>query len=65
MKSENTMKKLAFAVITAIAALAITLPLRAAQVTVFAAASLTDSLKEIAAAHEKKSGDKIILNFGA
>jgi len=39
--------------------------IRAAEVTVFAAASLTDSLKEIAVAYEKKSGDKIIFNFGA
>jgi len=39
--------------------------LRAADVTVFAAASLTDSLKEIAASYEKTSGDKIIFNFGA
>ena len=37
----------------------------AANVTVFAAASLTDSLKEIAAAYEKQSGDKIVFNFGA
>jgi molybdate transport system substrate-binding protein len=37
----------------------------AAQVTVFAAASLTDALTEIAAAHEKQSGDKIAFNFGA
>ena len=38
---------------------------RAAEVTVFAAASLTDSLKEIAATYEKTSGVKIIFNFGA
>ena len=37
----------------------------AANITVFAAASLTDSLKEIAAAYEKESGDKIVFNFGA
>ena len=37
----------------------------AASVTVFAAASLTDSLKEIAAAYEKESGDKLVFNFGA
>ncbi len=37
----------------------------AAEVTVFAAASLTDSLKEIVATYEKQSGVKIILNFGA
>jgi molybdate transport system substrate-binding protein len=36
----------------------------AAEVTVFAAASLTDSLKEIAVAYEKQSGDKIAFNFG-
>src|SRR5438105_3682659 len=41
------------------------LNLRAAEITVFAAASLTDSLKEIATAYEKQSGDKIIFNFGA
>jgi len=39
--------------------------LPAAQVTVFAAASLTDSLKQIAADYEKASGDKIIFNFAA
>ena len=38
---------------------------RAAEVTVFAAASLTDSLKEIAVAYGKQSGDKITFNFGA
>jgi len=39
--------------------------LEAAQVTVFAAASLTDSLKQIAADYEKTSGDKIVFNFAA
>lgn len=37
----------------------------AATVTVFAAASLTDSLKEIATAYEKESGDRVAYNFGA
>ncbi len=37
----------------------------AADITVFAAASLTDSLKQIAAAYEKNSDDKIIFNFAA
>jgi molybdate transport system substrate-binding protein len=36
-----------------------------AQVTVFAAASLTDSLQEIAGAYEKVSGDKIVFNIAA
>jgi len=52
-------------------ALALLLPLflaasaPAAQVTVFAAASLTESLNEIAAAYQKASGDTLIFNFGA
>lgn len=36
-----------------------------AEITVSAAASLTDALKQIAANYEKQSGDKIIFNFGA
>lgn len=32
---------------------------------VFAAASLTDALKQVAATYEKQSSDKIIFNFGA
>lgn len=39
--------------------------LHATEITVFAAASLTDSLKEIATAYEKQSDVKIIFNFGA
>jgi molybdate transport system substrate-binding protein len=39
--------------------------IQAAEITVFAAASLTDSLKEVAAAYEKQSGDKITFNLGA
>jgi molybdate transport system substrate-binding protein len=37
----------------------------AAEVTVFAAASLTDSLRQIAAGYEKQTGEKIVFNFGA
>jgi molybdate transport system substrate-binding protein len=40
-------------------------PVFSEQITVFAAASLTDSLKQIAADYEKISGDKIVFNFGA
>src|SRR5262245_58954698 len=36
-----------------------------AEVTVYAAASLTDVMKEIAADYEKQGGDKISFNFGA
>jgi molybdate transport system substrate-binding protein len=45
--------------------LAAQLEIRAAAVTVFAAASLTDSLRQIAADYETISGDKIIFNFAA
>jgi molybdate transport system substrate-binding protein len=34
-------------------------------VTVFAAASLADSLKEFAGVYEKTSGDRVVFNFGA
>src|SRR6059036_1497290 len=36
-----------------------------ASINVFAAASLTDSLKEIAVAYEKQTGEKVVFNFGA
>lgn len=36
-----------------------------ATLNVFAAASLTDSLKEIGTAYEKETGDKVVFNFGA
>jgi len=39
--------------------------LRATEITVFAAASLTDALKEIGANYEKQGGDKVAFNFGA
>src|SRR6266404_3916812 len=39
--------------------------LRAAELTVFAAASLTESLKAIASVYERKCGDRIVFNFGA
>lgn len=36
-----------------------------AELTVQAASSLTDAVKEIAAAYQKQSGDKVLFNFGA
>lgn len=39
--------------------------LRAAEVHVFAAASLTDALKEIAVDYEKKTGNQLLFNFAA
>src|SRR5882762_2681060 len=38
---------------------------RCAEVTVFAAPSLAESLKQISSEYQKTSRDKIILNFGA
>jgi len=52
----------------AILILAATLALNvanAADVNVYAAASLTDALKEIAVNYEQQSSDKIVFNFGA
>lgn len=39
--------------------------LAAGEITVFAAASLTDTLKEIAATYEKATGEKVSFNFAA
>jgi molybdate transport system substrate-binding protein len=47
----------------ALASLVSTTTIKADDVEVFAAASLTDALKDIAANYEKTSGDKIIFNF--
>lgn len=44
---------------------ALSAPAVTAEIQVFAAASLTDALQEIAAAYEKASGDKVLLNLGA
>jgi molybdate transport system substrate-binding protein len=43
----------------------VAIQLRAAEVTVFAAASLTDCLQHIAGEYEKQSADKIVFNFAA
>ena len=59
------MKWLIGSILTGAALVCLQTASRAAQVTVFAAASLTDSLQEIAGAYEKKSGDRIIFNFAA
>ncbi|HET9228583.1 MAG TPA: molybdate ABC transporter substrate-binding protein [Thermoanaerobaculia bacterium] len=45
--------------------LLLALPARAEELHVFAAASLTDALKEIAPEYEKATGDKLVLNLGA
>ena len=45
--------------------LCISVSLSAAELTVHAAASLSDAMKEIGAAYEKESGDKLQFNFGA
>jgi len=45
--------------------LLLTTQLAAAEVRVFAAASLTDALQEIAAGYEKQTGDRVLFNFAA
>ncbi len=39
--------------------------LRAAEIVVFAAASLSDALRDIGRTYEKESGDHVLFNFGA
>ena len=58
---EHTIKKL----IALAGMLFLAAALHAAEVTVFAAASLADALKQIAADYEKSSGDKIVFNLAA
>ena len=58
------MKNLSLKVFLALL-LGIATGVRAAEVTVFAAASLTDALRRIAADYQKTSGDKIVFNFAA
>src|SRR5262245_4066219 len=48
-----------------LAALAFAGPAAAQELQVFAAASLTDALQELAKTYEKDSGQKIAFNFGA
>src|SRR5580658_10242864 len=45
--------------------LAVAAPARSADVTVFAAASLTDSLKQIAADYQQQTGRTVTFNFEA
>lgn len=45
--------------------LLLAMPASAAELHVFAAASLSDALKEIAPEYEKATGDKLVLNLGA
>ena len=54
----TVMKLLVFLMLSAV-------PLAAAEITVFAAASLTEALKEIAAEYGKTSADKVRFNFAA
>jgi len=60
---QSAMKRFVISIIISI--IAGTPALRAETVTVFAATSLTESLREIATAYEKRTGDKIVFNFAA
>lgn len=57
--------KSTFKIILAVIVLGAVFAVRAAEISVFAAASLTDSIKQIAPNYEKQSGDEIVFNFGA
>jgi len=54
--------RISVVILTALLAVA---KINGAEVNVYAAASLTDVMKEIASAYEKENGDKISFNFGA
>lgn len=58
MKTRIRLTALAFSLLAAVS-------LSAEEITVFAAASLTNALTEIGAAHEKATGDKVRFNFAA
>lgn len=59
------MKRGCFKLLFIMAALIAGTSLRAAEITVFAAASLTDALKAIAANYERQSSDRIVFDFAA
>lgn len=59
------LKTAALAALTLAAGAASANPARAAELNVFAAASLTDALQEVADLYEKDGRDRIVLNFGA
>ena len=69
IRALNTMKTSSFTtrlgLLTSVLVASAGASLHAAEITVFAAASLTDSLKEIASSYEKQTGDRIVFNFGA
>jgi molybdate transport system substrate-binding protein len=52
-------------ILTILILLLAAMPVAAADLQVFAAASLTDALREISAEYEKASGDRPVLNLGA
>jgi molybdate transport system substrate-binding protein len=59
------MKRFLKTFITACALVMVVMSVRAADLNVFAAASLTDSLKEIGAHYEQETGQKVAFNFEA
>ena len=53
------------ACLAALSLLAMRAPVRAEEVTVFAAASLTEALEEVAAGFEQATGHRVVFNLGA
>lgn len=62
---QPALKKLLRLLLILLGVLCLTRGAGAAQVTVFAAASLTDALNQLAPTYEKQSGDKLVFNFAA
>jgi molybdate transport system substrate-binding protein len=65
LRQNKNMKSHGFKTFAAVLGLCLCLSAGATDINVFAAASLTDTLKQIAADYEKTSGDKVVFNFAA
>jgi molybdate transport system substrate-binding protein len=63
--SDILLRRYRMRVLFAAAMVLFTLRAGAGEVRVFAAASLTDALEEIAALYERQSGDEVVFNFGS
>ncbi len=57
------MRRLAPSLAAALGLIGLAIPLAAAEVMVFVAASLSDALKELGGAYEKSGGDKVLFSF--
>ena len=59
------LKRVPFLCCAGLAVLCLGVPAHGAELSIFAAASLTDALRRIGSAYQQVSGDKLVFNFGA